>query len=118
MVAFKKAKWIWQSAEARADEHVEFFTRFGYFGEERALLRISADSDYGVYVNGVLVAHGQYGDFPHYKVYDEIDVTAYLRQGGRLGRFGFALERSKDSCQNQQSLSIVQKKVDHATAWF
>ena len=81
MSVFEKAKWIWQSAAAKQDEHAEFFANFTYHGAGKALLRISADSDYCVYINGELVSHGQYGDFPHYKIYDEIDVTAYLREG-------------------------------------
>ena len=81
MSVFENAKWIWQNSEAKKDEHAEFFTRFTYDGDDKALLRISVDSDYGVYINGKMVSHGQYGDFPHYKIYDEIDVTKYLRKG-------------------------------------
>lgn len=44
-------------------------------------MQISADSNYAVYVNGVLAASGQYPDFPHYKIYDEIDLAAYCTPG-------------------------------------
>lgn len=81
MSVFENAKWIWQNSEAKKDEHVEFFARFTYDGEGKARLRISADSNYGVYINGKMLSHGQYGDFPHYKIYDEIDVTKHLRKG-------------------------------------
>ena len=76
------AEWIWTATPARPDEHAEFYTKFELSDiNEPVELLISADSDYGVYINGKLAAHGQYADYPHYKVYDRIDVTEYLRRG-------------------------------------
>ncbi len=80
----KKAQWIWQNREPKADEHADFFCRFEYTPNasgERAVIKISADSDYALYLNGALVDFGQYADFPYYKVFDEIDVTDKLSEG-------------------------------------
>ena len=74
------SKWIWLDREAAADTYGEFYDRFLYEGG-KAELRISADSNYAVYVNGKLADSGQYPDFPHYKIYDTLDLTPYVRVG-------------------------------------
>ncbi len=77
---FEKASWIWCNSSPGEDEYGEFADSFTY-KSGRAVLRISADSNYAAYVNGRLAAWGQYADFPYDKVYDEVDVTAYCREG-------------------------------------
>ena len=77
---FKHAQWIWCSARPQSDEYGEFYKSF-HFSGERMILNISADSNYAVYVNGKLSAFGQYPDYPHYKIYDEIDITADCQKG-------------------------------------
>ena len=76
----KNAKWIWATDSAQPDEYAEFLEELDFSGKE-AKLYISADSNYAVYLNGVLCGFGQYADYPHDKVYDEIDVSAYMRRG-------------------------------------
>lgn len=73
-------KWIWLDTAAEADVYGEFKTDFVWSGE-KTVLEISADSEYAVFVNGEFVYGGQYADFPWYKIYDEIDITDYLRTG-------------------------------------
>ena len=77
---FGHGVWIWCNASPREDEYGEFVEDF-YYWQGRALLRISADSNYAAYLNGRLAAWGQYADFPYDKVYDEVDVTEFLRPG-------------------------------------
>ena len=74
------SKWIWPACEAGRDQYAEFYQAFD-MRAAKAELRISADSNYAVYVNGVLAASDQYPDFPHYKVYDVLSLTPYCRQG-------------------------------------
>ena len=76
----KQAKWIWVDQEAKKDTYGEFYSAFTYDGGE-VILALSADSNYAVYVNGTFVNSGQYPDFPHYKVYDKLDITSYCRKG-------------------------------------
>ena len=79
--AFEKAVWIWRDAPAGRDEFCDFLTTF-HAGEGTACrLRISADSNYTVWINGKLAAFGQYADYPDYKVYDEVDVTDCTHPG-------------------------------------
>ena len=77
---FEKSSWIWRTEVAPADDYAEFFDTF-IFGGGSAKVRISADSDYVLTVNGKFAASSQYGDFDHYKIYDEVDVTPYLTDG-------------------------------------
>jgi len=76
----ERSQWIWPVAEAAADSYGEFTDTFCYEGGP-VELRLSADSNYAVYLNGKWVDSGQYPDFPHYKVYDRLDVTPYCREG-------------------------------------
>lgn len=74
------SKWIWPVSESSADQYAEFYQQFEYAGQKAEIL-ISADSNYAVYVNGRLAASDQYPDFPYYKIYDSIDLSAYCAQG-------------------------------------
>ena len=81
----KNAAWIWENADAKPDEHAEFFAEFDYsISDGKVYLSISADSEYGVYLNGKFVEFGQYPDYPHYKVYDRLEVSEYLVEGRNL----------------------------------
>lgn len=77
---FKKGLWIWNSDEFDKDEYTEFLDRFEYAGG-RAECLLSSRDDYVLYINGKFVACNQYSDFDHYKIYDRIDITPYLRRG-------------------------------------
>ncbi len=82
MEHLKNSKWIWENSNARADEHAEFFTTFNYCRNDGQIyLSISADSEFGIYLNGELIEFGQYPDYPHYKVYDRFDITDSVREG-------------------------------------
>ena len=71
-----KAKWIWLSSGEKEDVYGEFIEEFSLVSQ--ATLRISADSEYAVYLNGEYVYSGQYADFPWYKIHDDIDLSPYL----------------------------------------
>ena len=77
---FVKGKWIWLASGESEDQYVEFADKFNYNGGA-AVIRLSIDNDYVLYVNGEYAASSQYGDFEHYKIYDEINVTPYLKMG-------------------------------------
>ncbi len=79
-MVFENAKKIWNSDIYGEDEYAEFLQNISFCGE-RTVIRLSACGDYTLYVNGKFASSGQYGDFPHYKVYDEIDITEFLENG-------------------------------------
>lgn len=74
---FKKAKWIWINKENYKDEYGHFRS-FIQWKKGKVNLNISCDGDYTIYVNGEIASFGQYPDYPHYKVYQEIDLTSFL----------------------------------------
>lgn len=78
---FKSSKWIWHDQKSSIDDRAEFYGTFRVEQKERAYCRLSCDSDYALYVNGKFVSSNQYGDFPHYKIYDEINLSKYTTVG-------------------------------------
>ena len=76
----KKARWIWLTENAQPDSYGEFYKAFLWGGGE-TVCRISCDGDYTLYINGNVASFWQYGDYEHYKVYDEVDITPYLQKG-------------------------------------
>lgn len=75
-----RSEWIWKANLEGWDLYCDFLDHFT-FEEGNATVRISADTNYALFVNGVLVQSGQYADFPYDKVYDEFDITQYCRKG-------------------------------------
>ncbi len=75
-----RSKWIWKKDLSGEDIYVDFLSDFDYAGGE-VKVKISADSNYALYINGGFAESGQYADFPHYKVYDEFDITSLCREG-------------------------------------
>jgi len=75
-----KGKWIWLNEAVAEDSYGEFQAAFSWSGE-RAILKLSADSEYAVFVGGKFVYGGQYADFPWYKIHDTIDLTPFLQTG-------------------------------------
>ncbi len=79
-MCFSKAKWIWSSYDGEPNQYIIARADFSA-GSGVCALKISADSQYAAYINGELAAFGQYADYPEYKVFDEIDVSKYVRPG-------------------------------------
>ena len=79
-MCFSKAKWIWSSYDGEPNQYIIARADFSA-GSGGCALKISADSQYAAYINGELAAFGQYADYPEYKVFDEIDVSKYVRPG-------------------------------------
>ena len=76
---FKEAKWIWYDGEDTPNSFGEFYGEFT--ATKKALVKISCDGDYTLFINGKYAASGQYGDFEHYKSVDTVDVTERLTNG-------------------------------------
>lgn len=75
-----KAKWIWKNNYKGADIYCDFYDTFVY-DSGKVTMQISVDSNYALYINGSFAESGQYADYPHYKVYDELDITPFCRKG-------------------------------------
>ena len=79
-----KGTKIWLGDVNAVDSYVDFKGVFSMGEKEKrgkkVLLRISCDSNYSAYINGKLVGFAQCADYPHYRNYDEIDVTGFCRK--------------------------------------
>ena len=76
---FRQAKWIWCKNGQSPDLYVNFIKEFE--SGEKATLKIAADSNYTVYINGRLAAFGQYADYPDFKVFDTVDISEFIKPG-------------------------------------
>ena len=83
MNVFQKSNWIWDNQVVGADTYCEFIKEFDYDGG-KCVCNLSCDSDYTLFVNGKFVESNQYPDFEHYKIYDHVDITPYLKKGENL----------------------------------
>ena len=76
---FKSGKWIWHKGGQSKDLYVNFIKEFEC--GQKSTIKIAADSDYTVYVNGRLAAFGQYQSYPDHRVFDEIDISEFTHPG-------------------------------------
>lgn len=78
----KTGIWIWENDHAEFDEYADFSDQFTLNSDNaKVSIRLSADSNYAVYVNGNLAAFGQYADLPYCKVADTHDISTYCQKG-------------------------------------
>jgi len=78
MNIFEKSKFIWIN-DTNIDTYGEFYASFK--ANSSPICRISCDGDYTLFINGKYVASNQYGDFEHYKIYDEINLGDFIVSG-------------------------------------
>lgn len=84
----KETRWIWLQEEQiikgkGLQEQIYFRRSFELEQAEGAALyvKVSADSRYRLYVNGVPVSRGPSKGDSHTQYYDEVDCAPYLREG-------------------------------------
>ena len=78
-----------EMAESRSKEHPDYLKnrhilfrrRFTIGAHERAIIKISADDYYKLYINGQFVAMGPAASYPNCYNYNEIDIGRYLCEG-------------------------------------
>jgi hypothetical protein len=78
-----KAKWIWKKQRDYNQYNQTIIARRAFrLGQiDRAVIRITADSFYRLYINGKWVNDGPARSWPEHYQYDRIDVTSYLKVG-------------------------------------
>ena len=67
---------IWINPDNRQDEYVDFFPEINFNEGCSYTLRIVSDTDRAVYLDGRLIAFGQYADYPDFPVYEDILLPA------------------------------------------
>ena len=75
------AKWIWSGQTSGKNQWVCFRKNVYLTSTKRASLRITADSRYWVYINGVECSCGPARGWPEHQPVDTIDVTTFLKSG-------------------------------------
>lgn len=78
-MAFENSKYIW-GENLGPNSFLESYSQFEYNGGN-CILNFSCDGDYTLFINGKYISSNQYGDYEHYKSYDEINITNYLSLG-------------------------------------
>jgi alpha-L-rhamnosidase len=79
------ARWIWTPRREYVNQHVYFRKRFELSGApESALLRITADTRFHLYVNGKSALRGPMRGYPHALPLDEIDIAPFLKAGANV----------------------------------
>ena len=77
-----RARWIWLPLPEQINQYGDFrqaFTLPETVGSVR--LHISADSRYAAFINGGELPASQFADYPAYKAYDTMDITALVHPG-------------------------------------
>ena len=64
-----------------ANKHILFRKKVNVPTFEKAVLRISADDYYKLYINGIFITQGPASGYPFHYYYNELDVSAYLVPG-------------------------------------
>lgn len=79
----ENGKWIWLP-DCTQDKNVyaDFKETLTPPAGEPVFLELSVDGNYAVYLNGQFVNSGQYPDYPEYKVFDKLDLTPWITDGG------------------------------------
>ena len=76
---FSKAKWIWINDSPKPDEYAVFEEEFEFSGD-KTVFTVSAETDYVLYVNGVLAGFAQFPNYPDTKYFDELDITPLCKK--------------------------------------
>ena len=79
---FQNAEWIWGASASVPDEYYDFRLNFTAVRGRSYRLYLSCDTDYALYSGEKLLAHGQYPDYADYKVYDMLDLSDNIADGG------------------------------------
>lgn len=73
-----------EEESAYTDKHILFRKKVQLDTFAKAVLRISADDYYKLYINGTFVCMGPSTSYPQFTYYNEIDVTDMLKNGENL----------------------------------
>lgn len=76
----KRAKWIWINNNPDCEEYAFFKENFEFRGK-KTTVKIVAETDFILYINGKRVAFGQFAGFKNIKYFEEFDITEFCKAG-------------------------------------
>ena len=94
---FGKARWIWIDNYPCPNEFAEFRESFIY-SSGKVTLKLSAETDYIVYLNGKRIFFCQFASYKNEKYYDEEDITALCKKGENTLLFTVRYEGADTAC--------------------
>ncbi len=100
------ARAIWIDQDKKVNQYLCFQSEFDVLTVDKTTFYIAADTKYEFYINGEFAGFGQYEDYPLKKVYDEYDITSFLKQGKNLLSV-LAYSQGEDSFQHLAGLPMV-----------
>ena len=77
----KKSYWIWNSPERYAQHEIVWFKKNFDTNTPNAQLKISADTDFIAFVNGIEAGRNQFNTYPEKRVYQLFDISNLLVNG-------------------------------------
>lgn len=83
MAAKWRGQWIWVEGEESPRNFYLYLRREFALPDspKPAMVRVTADSRYILWVNGKLICRGPVRSDPRWQSFDEVDITKYLRKG-------------------------------------
>ena len=67
--------------EELENKHIVYRKKAVFGSFKKAVIKITADDYYKLYINGKYVTEGTMSSYPHCYFYDEVDITDYLSEG-------------------------------------
>lgn len=103
---FENAKWIWRNTLQSVNEYVEFHERFSYSGGT-AILRLCAETDYTVHLNGKQILMCQFANYRNEKYYNEDDISDLCQQGENTLVITVRYEGVDSSCHVRCGAGVI-----------
>lgn len=80
-----QARWIWKGLTCSPNEFLYFRKTFNVASAvKKARILITAESWYELYINGKFVHKGTSVSYPNQQIYDNLDISKYLKKGKNL----------------------------------
>ena len=105
-MVFENAKWIWLPKEPQINEYAEFCDSFDYEGG-KIVLRLCAETDYLVFLNGKYLLNGQFAGYRNEKYYDEDDITHVCQKGQNQLLFVVRYEGINSACHIDGGAGLI-----------
>jgi len=110
-----KARWIWLTGDSGADMLLARRAFQLPEAPERALLSITATSQYQLFVNGAPICSGPARSAAHHQSFDVLDISQSLRKGANVLAVRVHFRRDEVSYYGASRAGLL-AQLDYATA--
>ena len=116
---FKKAVPIW-SHKVCENQYVVFKQNFDWISESGGHLKIRSSGEYTCYLNGILISFGQYPDYEHYCVVNQVDIPRdlFMTSGNMLRILAYNPYSDSSTHQKKEPMLIFEiSSIEDAQAF-